>query len=297
MSLIRVKIVHLCYYYLTGAKNLNFPIFTAHRPGSGLTSDWCDLCNVLSSKGFKYLMAAGLNRICILVLFLVAPGAPANAQHIWYEAFGGPSFSFVSKEHTSATYGHKFGLHGGINAFIPFNNKVAFKTGAVYQLKRVGSKGDGVNRDTAGIHYTFQSNSSYHTISVPIQLAVNIGDNPQGFWRVAAGMNYGFIIAAKKVMTFQTYEDNELVRDNKVSFKPVIGSERSGSRPGLPGQEGTPVKFFVPALRFDVTYHWQERILLSAFYEYDLEDVRVRTVENSKARFHSTGVSFGVLFW
>jgi hypothetical protein len=242
-------------------------------------------------------MAAGFIRISIFILILVASAHPASSQHIWYEAFGGPSISFASKERNSSIYGYKLGLHGGINTFIPFNDKIALKTGAIYQLKRISSKGEGINKDTASIHYTFQSNSSYHLISVPLQLAVNIGDNPQGFWRIAAGMNYGFMVAAKKDITFQTYEDNELVRDNKLSFRPIIGSEQSSSRTGLPAQEGTPVRFFIPALRFDITYHWQERILLSAYYEYDLEDVRVRTVGNSTARLHSTGVSFGVLFW
>jgi hypothetical protein len=218
-------------------------------------------------------------------------------QHMWYEVSGGPAISFVTTENNPFHYGHKIVPHGGVTAFIPFNNRIAFKTGAIYQFKSISSKGIGFYKDSVNLHYALDSKSNYHFINVPLQLAMNIGSNKQGFWRVAAGMSYGFLIAARKHLNMQTYEGNDLLRDNTLAFKPVLGSERSGNYPGLPGQEGTPLHVFTPSVRVDITYQWQERLLLSAFYEYNLQDVRVRTVSNSIERLHYTGISFGVLFW
>ena len=236
-------------------------------------------------------------KLFILVLILLSPARHAVAQHIWYEIFAGPAVSYVSKERDALSHSHKWVPHAGITAFIPFNDRIALKTGAIYQMKGISSSGTGYNKDSAMFRYGLDTRTTFHFLNIPLQLAVNIGKNKQGFWRVAGGMSYGFLVGAKKHLNMQTYKGEDLLRARAISFKPVRGSERSGSYPGLPNHEGTPLHVFTPAVRLDVTYHWQERLLISAFYEYNLQDVRVHKAGNSSLKLHYTGLSFGVLFW
>lgn len=237
------------------------------------------------------------HKYSLLITILLLVAQLAEAQHAWHEITGGLGLSYATKERSSSSYTVRVLPTVGLTSFIPFSERIALKTGAIYQYKGISSSGRGTNRDSAEFSYTTQSTSSYHFINIPLQLAVNIGNNKQGFWRVAGGMSYGFLVAARKQLDFQTYKDNHLIRTNSLRWKPIIGSEQSGNTEGLPGDEGTPLHFFVPALRADITYQWQERLLISAFYEYNLQDVRVRTVGNSVAKLHYTGLSFGVLFW
>ena len=143
----------------------------------------------------------------------------------------------------------------------------------------------------------FTTKTDYHFISIPLQLAVSFGAHSQDVYRIAGGMNYGFLAAANSKITIDSYYDEQTKTGKTFSYSHLIAAQPKNDIDGLPQHEGTAMYFFVPSLRFDFTYQWQERIILSAFYEYDLQDIRMRTVGRSRVNLHYAGISVGVKFW
>lgn len=220
-----------------------------------------------------------------------------SAQERWFEITAGPAFSFASKKNDATNYDYRIVPQGGISGFFSFNKRVALKTGILYQLKGLKTNGESINSDTVEIRYAISSQSTYHYINVPLQLAINLNDNAEDQWRIAAGMSYGFMIAARTNAKVLTYNGDDLIQAKTISWHPKIGTAPKDNYPGLPAQEGTSLYLFTPSARIDLTYQWQERLLISAFYEYSLQDTRVRTVGTSKLNLHYVGISFGVRFW
>src|SRR5690606_38619667 len=97
----------------------------------------------------------------------------------------------------------------------------------------------------------FTSKNDYHFISIPLQMAVSFGSGRQSLYRVAAGMSYGFLLAAHSEITIDSYFDEANKIRNTAHFSQLVTAQLKNDIEGLPLHEGTPVHFFVPALRFD----------------------------------------------
>jgi hypothetical protein len=179
----------------------------------------------------------------------------------------------------------------------PFNDRVAIKTGLLYQQKGIKTEGEIFTRDSVDIRNATSSRSTYHFINIPLQLAYNFGTNQESLWRIAGGMSYGLMAAARTNLDIRSYKENELFEMRSVSFDPLITTSLKDNNPTVPGNEGTPLYLFTPSVRVDLTYQWQERLLLSFFYEYDLHDVHIRTTRNASVNLHYTGIALGVKFW
>jgi len=220
----------------------------------------------------------------------------AVAQERWFEATGGLAFS--QPEATGAPWHYKGRVlpHLGISGFFSFNKTFALKTGLLYQQKGLSTKAS-YKPDSVYQFEQFSSVNTYHFISVPLQLAVNFARNGIGVYRFAAGMSYGFLAAANSEIEINSYYDEQRRENTSVKYNQLVSAQPKNDIKGLPAHEGTPVYFFVPAVRLDVSYEWQERFIFSLFYEYNLQDIRMRTVDNSKMNLHYAGIAAGIRFW
>jgi hypothetical protein len=243
-------------------------------------------------KGYR------IRRACYMIVVILSLANGTQAQHPWYEISAGPSVSFSSGVRNPYSYNFRILPQAGLMAFFPFNKKVAFKTGLIYQNKSLDTKKIRVtDPDTASISYDVVSRQRYHFLDIPLQLAVNIGRDMQGFWRIAGGMSYSFLVSSRSDADLDRFEHESFVGDRHITWEPTISMERVSNNPELPSEEGSPLYLFTPALRLDITYQWQERLLLSAYYQYNLQDLRIRTSGASIANLNSAGLSFGILFW
>ena len=170
------------------------------------------------------------------------------------------------------------------------------KTGLLYQIKGMQSHGRYVP-DSVFREESFTARNDYHSLHVPLQLAVSIPGQKGDVWRFAGGMSYGFLLAGYSKVTINSVYEDESEKHRTLAFYHIVALEPKGNHPRAPHEEGTTLNAFTPALRFDLTYLWQERLVLSAFYEYNLQDIRMRTANNSQVRLHYSGIALGVLFW
>jgi hypothetical protein len=232
-----------------------------------------------------------------LFAIILLGATAATGQQRWFEFTTGAAISFGTKENNPSTYNFRILPHAGLTMIQPFNDRVGIKTGLIYQQKGLKVEGESVKQDSFLIRNATISRSTYHFVSVPLQLAFNLGTNQESLWRIAGGMSYGFMAKARTNTNIRTYKEDELVEIRSVSFDPLITTSLKDNNPSLPGNEGTPLYLFTPSVRLDVTYQWQERLLLSFFYEYDLQDVHIRTARNARVNLHYTGIALGVKFW
>jgi hypothetical protein len=240
----------------------------------------------------------GLRIVISLAIFLLVFQTGATGQNPWYELTAGPSVNFTTGNRNPSSFNFKILPQGGITGFFPFNKKFSLKTGLIYQNNSMNTSVSGIkNNDTPSITYNVTSKSTYHFLDVPLQLAMNMGRDPQGFWRIAFGMDYRLLLQAKSETNIHSYEHETLIEDKSIIWRPGISLEKSSNNGDFPGQEGSPLYFFTPSVRADITYQWQERLLITAFYQYGLQDFRVRTSDRSSINMHTTGISLGVLFW
>ena len=235
-------------------------------------------------------------RTVVIAIFFLAIHQNVFAQERWFEVTAGPSVSIPQAKGAEFKYSPRILPSAGISGFFSINKTFAIKTGLLYQVKGLSTEAAYVP-DSIYDYQRFQSRSTYHMLNIPLQLAVSIPASHNDVYRIAVGMSYGFMLAGNTKIGIQSYNaDQEVDRETR-SYMHIIALQPKDNVPGLPKNEGTPLKLFTPALRLDFTYQWQERLLLSAFYEYNMEDVRLRTPDKSKINLHYMGVSFGVLFW
>ena len=225
--------------------------------------------------------------------FLLFCSVNSSAQQKWFETTAGTGLSFATTKASPLDYQTRILPHLGVTAFIPFSKTVALKTGVIYQQK--GNKTAGALKDSLDVFNVISSEETFHYLSIPLQLAFNFSEHSSGLWRVAAGMSYGFLVKATKSIDFQTYDGGTFVGEDSKSFNQAIGIESSQNYPGLPAQEGTALYVFTPAVRLDLSYQWQRQFVFSAFYEYNLQDNRMRIHQNARTNLHYTGISVGVI--
>jgi len=110
-------------------------------------------------------------------------------------------------------------------------------------------------------------------------------------------MSYGFMLAGFSSIEAHSLKPDFSEVNQAFSYTHLVSAQPKNNVPDLPAQEGTPLKLFTPALRLDAVFIWQERLVFSAFYEYNLEDVRFRTINKSSINLHNIGIGVGVRFW
>jgi hypothetical protein len=235
-------------------------------------------------------MNTSLEKTLFTVLLLLAT-TDAGAQYRWLEATAGPAFSFSPGKNNFST-NVKMLPQGGITAFIPFSKTLALKTGLIYQQK--GLNYYDLIPDSLKVMNSIESSTLYHYLNIPLQIAYSFEERKDQTWRLAAGMSYGFLLMAVKEIKISTYDDNIFVSAESSSFRQPIGIDAGPHQSGLPGQEGTALYVFTPALRADIGWVWQRKIVLGAFYEYNLQDNRMRIHQNQRRMLHYTGISVGV---
>lgn len=226
---------------------------------------------------------------CILSL---TGSANALAQRHWLEASGGPALSYATKGNNFSSLPRAV-PHGGITAFIPFNDWLALKTGTLYQQKKLRYF-DQID-DSLLVTNSISSETEYHYLSLPLQLAWTFHRRSDHAWRLTAGMSYGILLKATKRISFDTYDDGRLVDARTITFDQKIGLDPGENYPGLPGEEGTALYVFTPAARLDLSYEWKRKIVLGWFYEYNLQDMRMRLSDSRRRLLQATGLSLGVI--
>jgi hypothetical protein len=231
----------------------------------------------------------------LLGSFLIRP-ASAGAQQRWLEATAGGAVSFATVKGSDWKYGARILPHAGVSGFVCFNERLALKSGLLYQMKGMETRAD-YEPDSVFRTQSFVSRNDYHFLSIPLQLAYTFGKHKRDQYRVAAGMSYGFMMKANSTISIDSYYDDGTKEATSYNYTHLVTGEQKESIEWLPQEEGAPVAIFTPALRMDFTYQFEEKLLLTIFYEYNLQDVRTRTVSSSQARLHYTGISLGVRIW
>lgn len=229
-----------------------------------------------------------------LIVFIFS--SSATAQERWFEATTGAALSVPSAKGSPWRYQPRVLLHGGVSGFFSLNKTFAVKTGVFYQIKGMTTNAS-YTPDSVYSSASFESQNTYHFISIPLQLAVTFGRHQDDCYRIAAGMDYNFMVAGYSKIDVTSHDDKNGTLHESLTYKHLISVSPKDDIPGLSHHEGTPLHLFTPAFRLDFTYQWQERLIISAFYEYNLQDVRMRTVDNSKVNLHYTGIALGVRFW
>lgn len=220
------------------------------------------------------------------------------AQERWFEATAGGSISIPSVEGSGWNYGNRVLPCAGISGYFSLNKTFALKTGLLYQMKGMTTQAlYEPEADTNFIRQNFSSRNEYHFLSIPLQLAVSFKINEQDFLHIDAGMSYGFMLAGFSSLDAHSLKQDFSEVDQAFSYTHLVTVQPKNNVPGLPAQEGTPLYLFTPALRADAVYIWQERLVFSVFYEYNLQDVRIRTINKSNINLHSIGIGVGVRFW
>lgn len=235
-------------------------------------------------------------RMVLLTAVICTIAQQARAQQRWFEFTSGLALSVPQAKGSPWHYKARLLPHAGLSGFFAFNNVFALKTGLLYEMKGYST----VARYVPDSLYTmerFTSKTNYHFFHIPLQLAASFGHHNNGLFRMAAGMSYGFLVGARSSITVGSFDDQQQVRSRSISFDHLIALQKKDGIAGLPHHEGTSLYLFTPAVRIDLTYIWQERLLMTAFYEYTLQDSRTRTVNNSSLRLHYAGLALGVLFW
>jgi len=228
------------------------------------------------------------------ILFLQAKAV--SAQDRWFEAMAGIGYTQPETKGSPWSYKGRILPNAGINCYIALSPTFSLKTGVLYQQKGLFTEGS-YKPDSVYQLQQFSSKNTYHFVNIPFQLAMNVAKNDIGTYRVAAGMSYSFLAAANSEIEVNSYYDDNRKDKTTVKYNHLVAAQPKDDIKGLPEHEGTPLYFFIPSLRLDISYLWQERFVFSVFYEYNLSDVRMRTVNDSKMNLHYAGVSAGIRFW
>ncbi len=234
-----------------------------------------------------------MNRRCNLFILLLFLSPCAAAQQKWFELTGGFGFTTASTSNSTVSYDSRILPTGGLTVHIPIVGRLALRSGILYQQK--GLRGGGSVADSLEVHSDLSSRETYHYLNIPLQLDVAFAGHKNGVWRIAGGMSYGILVDAVKSIRFRTYDGGSLVGEYEKEFKQSIGIESSQNYPGLPGQEGTALYVFTPAIRLDLTWQYKKQFVLGLHYEQHLQDIRMRVHNNARQKLHSVGIMAGVI--
>lgn len=241
-----------------------------------------------------------MNSFIVSMLMMVFVGTlslhKARAQQRWLELAAGGAVSVPAIKGSDWKHDARLLPHVGLTGFVSFNDYLSLKSGLLYQMKGMETNAD-YKPDSIYTRQSFTSRNDYHLLNVPLQLAFTFGKHSRDKYRIAAGMSYGFMLKATSKIAVNSFFEDGTYEQQQYSYTHVVTVDEKEPSTWAPKEEGAPVAVFTPAVRTDFTYQFEEKLLLTVFYEYHLQDHRTRVVRGTSGRLHYAGIAVGVRIW
>jgi|GEM_PF-5927297 len=192
------------------------------------------------------------------------------AQQGSIEIMLGGAANWVSRRSVDASFRTVLTPLGGFGYHQPISKTVGIRSGLLYQQKR-SSYESYLPTDSADITITIRQKSTFHYLSIPLQLTItpqNLGDYQ---WRFAAGMNYGFLVSAFTVSDSTWLREGLTLFETRRGYGNYIAASRS--RDENRGNDRSELYLFTPSLRLEAHCTFHKRWSVAVFYEYNLSDV------------------------
>jgi hypothetical protein len=180
--------------------------------------------------------------------------------------------------------------HGSVCVIIPIQGWFYLRTGLAYQQK--GFETHQSISDTTSILSDMTNRQKLHYVSAPLQICYRAPITSRSEYFISAGMDYGFLVKADAKLEINTYENGQFLHNKVLTYHPKVGLIPASTP--FKSKEGVQYLLFSPSLRIDACYFWEKQYSLSAFWEYDLTDIRANPETNS-IRLACWGLSIGVL--
>jgi hypothetical protein len=204
----------------------------------------------------------------------------------------GMAASYVTKKYTGTKYHPRALPNAGAYVLIPVGQRLALRTGALYQQKGWHST-RAQNVITDQLDLQFRSKVTLHEVAIPMQLSYQTQERNQLQYAFSGGMSYGFLIAAEQVDEVDVYYDGRLDYTSSHSWTPTTGLFPDNSR--LKKGDGTRYFMFNAALRIDAGVRWKNKYVLKAFWEQGLNNISAVDQDPASIKVGYCGLQLGVV--
>lgn len=232
---------------------------------------------------------------CSLIILLCIIYSTGYGQRTHIMLGVGSGFSFVSKKHINGHYKPITGINAGLSLLVPLGSRFVFETGLGYEKR--GFRADSSFTDR-WYKDEFSAREIHHYITIPLQLSLRLKQWRENKLWIGAGLNYGFMVAAKAVYTRTFYAHGDYVNESNYSYDPKIGLIQANAK-NPAAHKYINLYAFDTGLKTQITYTWKDKYVVRAFYNYSLYDASAiysQKTGNPVLHQHNTGLTLGVIF-